>query len=437
MRWSNVPLSVLVLLSCYTTVHGQTGHVVHGVGAINQSMAGAGTAMPLDATGALFWNPGSITDLKSSEVDINVDVGLLHSSLSSSLQPNALAPGFPSRTISGSSETDARRAFAGSIGWVHRSNLSKWTFGLLAVTPGGFGFKYKNNGQNPITTPQPPNGFGVGEIRTNYSLIQVAPSFAFAINDRLSAGISPSLGFASLEVDPFPFTSPDDANRDGFPTYPQSDRPKAVGAGIQGGLYYKMSDWQLGVSVKSPQWFRSFEFESRDEAGRPRSFKFTVNYPTIIAAGVGYSGSTRLRWAADARYIDYQNTKGFARTGFNAQTGAVEGVGWQSIWVVASGAEFRLSDRLSLRGGYGFNENPIRHRDTFFNLGSPLITQHQVNAGLSYSVNEGVTTSFAFHHAFKNDVQGQYQSPSGPIPGSSIRSDFGTDIVVLSLNLKF
>src|SRR5262245_9429308 len=180
MRWSYVRLSTFMLLFGYSTVQGQTGHVVHGVGAVNQSMAGAGTAMPLDATGALFWNPASITDLKSSELDVNADLGLLHSSLCSSLQPNALALGFPARTIGGCSKTDVRRAFAGSVGWVHNSKGNNWRYGLLAVSPGGFGFKYKNTGQNPITTPQPPNGFGVGEIHTNYSLIQVAPSIAYS-----------------------------------------------------------------------------------------------------------------------------------------------------------------------------------------------------------------------------------------------------------------
>src|SRR5262249_13329163 len=122
---------------------------------------------------------------------------------------------------------------------------------------------------------------------------------------------------------------------------------------------------------------------------------------------------------------------------FNAQTGAVEGVGWQSIWVFATGVEFQLSDRFELRAGYGFNENPIRGRDTFFNLGSPLVTQHQGNIGLSYAVKQGLARSIAFHPAFENDIQGPYQSPFGPIPGTSVRSDFSTDIIVLSLNFKF
>ena len=34
MRSSTVRSSVFILLACYSTVHGQTGHVVHGVGAL-------------------------------------------------------------------------------------------------------------------------------------------------------------------------------------------------------------------------------------------------------------------------------------------------------------------------------------------------------------------------------------------------------------------
>src|SRR5215467_15549710 len=130
---------VLTLLSFCPSIFGQTGHVVHGVGAINQSMAGAGTALPLDATGALFWNPASIVDLKSSEVDVNVDLALLHGELSSSVEANILAPGAPPHAFSGSSQNLSNIALPASIGWVHQPS-SRWTYGFLAANVGGFGF---------------------------------------------------------------------------------------------------------------------------------------------------------------------------------------------------------------------------------------------------------------------------------------------------------
>jgi long-chain fatty acid transport protein len=415
--------AVIVLLYCLP-LRAQTGHVAHGVGAVNQSMAGAGTALPLDATGALFWNPASISDLKSSEVDINGDVVLLHSELSSSVA-----------AFSGSSSTDFKHAFLGSVAWVQQPKKSRWTFGFMAATVGGFGFTFKNNGRNPITTPPPPRGLGVGEVRTQYRLLQAIPALAYEINDHLYAGVAPSLGVSSLKSDPFPFTSPDDANRDGFPTYPQTNTAWAVGGGVQLGIYYKSSAWHAGASVKSPQWFQSFKFDSHNELGEPRSFKFRLDYPMIVTTGIAYSGFDRFDWAADVRYIDYQNTKGFDRTGFDP-SGAVRGLGWNSIWVFATGLQARVSDRFRIRGGYGFNGNPIRDIDTFFNLGSALITQHQGNVGLSYQLKQNVAASFAYHRGFENGIQGPYQSPADPVPGTSVHSKFGNDVFVLSFNIR-
>src|SRR5262245_8863956 len=97
MAWIVAAISAF-LLGCLP-VFAQTGHVAPGVGVINHGMGGAGTAMPLDAAGALFWNPASITDLKSSEIDINADLILIHSELSSAVAPNAFGPGTPPRSL--------------------------------------------------------------------------------------------------------------------------------------------------------------------------------------------------------------------------------------------------------------------------------------------------------------------------------------------------
>jgi long-chain fatty acid transport protein len=427
--------AALMSLSFCLPLYGQTGHVVHGVGAVNQSMAGAGTAMPLDATGALFWNPGSITVLRTSEVDINADLGLIDGELSSSLAADSLGPGLPARTVSGSSQSDLKKAFFGSLAWVQKSDKRRWTYGLLLASVGGFGFKYKSNQLNPITTRQPPSGVGVGDILTNYELLQVAPTVAYEVHNHFSAGLAANLDFATLEAHPFPFTSPDDANHDGFPTYPNSNRSLSMGGGIQGGLYYETATWHAGVSTKSPQWFDSFEFSARDEIGRPRTFKFTLNYPMIITTGIGYSGWNRLKWAADVRYIDYQDTKGFKETGFDS-TGAVKGLGWKSIWVFATGLQIQLSDQFSIRAGYGLNGNPIKDVNTFFNLASPLITQHQSNIGFSYQFRPRAAVSFAYHHGFENNIQGPFQSPLGSLPDSSVRSAFGNDVLALSFNIR-
>ena len=54
---------------------GQTGHIMQGVGAVNMSMGGASTAQPLDISGALQWNPASISAF--DDKIIKLDIGLL------------------------------------------------------------------------------------------------------------------------------------------------------------------------------------------------------------------------------------------------------------------------------------------------------------------------------------------------------------------------
>ena len=44
-----------------TAAFSQAGHVMQGIGAINMSMGGASTAQPLDISGALQWNPATIS----------------------------------------------------------------------------------------------------------------------------------------------------------------------------------------------------------------------------------------------------------------------------------------------------------------------------------------------------------------------------------------
>ncbi|MDA1052767.1 MAG: hypothetical protein O3C40_20120, partial [Planctomycetota bacterium] len=59
-------LFVAVLASLASSAFGQ-GVFLTGVGAVNRSMGGAATAAPIDAMGALHWNPATISGLQSRQ----------------------------------------------------------------------------------------------------------------------------------------------------------------------------------------------------------------------------------------------------------------------------------------------------------------------------------------------------------------------------------
>jgi len=257
----------MALLFTASIAWGQAGHVLNGVGPVDQGMAGAGMAIPQDVLSMLHWNPGAITSVTAA---VGVDY--------------AMATDF---------------------------------------------------GGNPILLPQPPNGLGFGGITSEFALLQASPTIAYRLSDKLSIGIAPTLNYATLKVLPFPAATPDDANGDGFPSYPAGPKDVTYGFGIQAGVQVDdPSGFHFAASFKSTQNFSDFEFESADETGADRLLTFDLDYPMVVSAGIGYTGIEGLALALDARYTDFENTNGFKESGFN-QFGAVQGFGWKSITVVA------------------------------------------------------------------------------------------------------
>ena len=55
----------------------QAGHVMQGVGSVNMSMGGAATAQPLDISGALQWNPATISTFNDKILKLDIDCLLL------------------------------------------------------------------------------------------------------------------------------------------------------------------------------------------------------------------------------------------------------------------------------------------------------------------------------------------------------------------------
>src|SRR5262249_44479835 len=218
---------------------------------------------------------------------------------------------------------------------------------------------YSGSLTNPVLTAPPPHGIGFGPVFSEFQVLQITPSLAYRLTDRLALAAGPTLDWATLKLDPAIFAAPDDANRDGFATYPPGPHAQATwGGGFVVGLYYQGDAWGAGASVKSPQWFDTFRSNSADELGRPRPLRLALSLPLIVSVGASYTGRDRLVLAADVRYLDYADTKAFGTGGF-APDGAVQGLGWKSVFAAAAGAQYLLTDALALRAGYSWNGNPI------------------------------------------------------------------------------
>jgi long-chain fatty acid transport protein len=414
------------------------GIVIPGAGPVNRSMGGAAVAAPLGVSGALHWNPASIAGLPGSEMEIGVELLYPRERVSSSLAADSLGPGVPPAALSGSDESDSGVFPIPTLAAVYRPEASRWSLGLGVFSIAGFAVDYPASASNPILTPQPPDGFGLGAVHAELQVFQVAPTLAYQLTDWLAIGAAPTLTAARLTVGPDVLAPPDDANGDGFASWPDANHARTHwGGGFQVGVYSELeSGLRLGASLKSPQWFEEFHWNAEDELGQPRRLELDLGYPLIASLGAAFAGFERWLLALDLRYLDFAHTDPFRDAGF-APGGEVTGLGWDSVFALAAGVQYAWGERLSLRLGYSYNTSPIDGDVASFNVASPTVFEHILYAGASVHVTPTFLVSIGYAHAFENSVSGPIQSPLGAIPGSSVQSELEVDTWMLGASVRF
>jgi long-chain fatty acid transport protein len=422
-------------------VRAQFGLAVGGVGPINRSMGGAATAAPLDAAGALFWNPATISGLGRSEMVFGTELLIPRTTLTSRVGPNTFGPGLPPGPLRGNNGGNDGVFPLPTFSLVYQPDQSPLTYGIGFFELGGFGVNYPASRTNPILMPQVPFGRGVGPLFTQYQVYQVAPTVSVLLTDRLSLGFSANVDLGLLQVDPGLIGAPTllSTPLGPAPVYPAMTHGRTRwGGGFHIGAYYDTgADWHFGAAVKSPQWFETYTYNAVTAQGGPSTPKFNLDFPLTASVGTSYTGFDRLLIATDLRFLDYRDTNGFRHSGFDSQ-GALRGLGWQNVFALAVGAQYQWTDTLSVRAGYTFSLDPVGNAVTASNIASPTIIQHSLALGASYDVSKSLKLSLAYVHYFQNSNTGPIVLPFvGPVPGSSVRTAATADSVILGASVAF
>lgn len=414
-------VTVAILLS--TALSGSVwaqGYVLPSVGPVNGSMAGAGTAAPLDAVGSVYWNPASILAV-GNRVDIAGEAINVRAETQTTAGP-----------FSGRNSSDSGVFALPATAAIYAPEDADWAVGIGLNGIGGFLTNYPASLTDPMFAPPP---FGNGAVYSRLAVMQIAPTLALQLTENLSVGVAPTISAAELQADPFPLNGPN-ANF----TYPAGTHGRARwGGGVQAGVFYQApADVALGFSVKSPQWFEPFEYNAMDAGGVPRKLQTDYEFPMIVSGGVSWTGIERLVLAADLRYVDYASTSLFGDPAGFAPNGAVTGLGWESIFVAAFGGQYSLTDRLDVRAGYSISENPIPDSVIAFNTQAPAIHQHILALGSSLRLTDAVALNIAWQHLFANQATGPLYAPGiGAVPGTALRVEESVDAVIAGLSFVY
>jgi long-chain fatty acid transport protein len=401
-------MGALLLLLVTVSQGAAQGVILPAAGALNRTMAGASTAVALDAMGATYWNPATIMGLESSEVGFGAELVSADLEVSSRIGAGAIGGVFPTTDRAGTTESDGGVAVIPTIALVRKNEGSSVATGVGIYALMGGSVNFPGSDSNPLLTPQnpppqlggtgdPPFTLGFGPQTNTTAILGIAPSIAMRVSDGVSIGGGPIISTGSLSLDPA-FFAPRNENG----TFPAATHTKPVwGGGFQVGATFDVNPrWTLGAAYRSQVWYSTFEYNSADETGRALDLELDLTLPRIISIGAAYKGE-RATVAADVRYLDYEGAELF---GDSVRDG---GLAWESIWAVAVGASFPFNEMVSGQLGYLYNENPIPAALTLFNVQIPAINQNQFSGGLTARMSEVVSVDLGLTYFFEDELSGQ------------------------------
>ncbi len=435
MRTLRRSMLVLAVLSAgaATAAPATDGNFLHGVGAVNAAMGGAGMAVSSSLLGTFYLNPAGLMGFDGTRAEFGFELFKPNRTVSSDV------PGFGS----GSTTSKSDYVPVPAMGLSARLNNDKMVVGLGAVGIGGFGVDYPASdptqpGANPILLPQP-NGFG--QVYSNYSLLKIAPAFAVAVTPKLWLGAAFNVDWASLTVEPMPVAPPACSGPAGPCYYPSAAAGDgAFGWGFQLGATYNFNDMvSAAVAYTSTQKFDEFNFNSSyadpslPNYGSPLEIAFQLDVPAVFGIGLGFKPLPGMTLAVDGKWMYFGSTAGFDESGFNPD-GSVKGFGWDDIFVLALGAEYWINDNIALRAGYNHSDNPVPDSLSFYNVPAPAIVQSHITVGAGFKVTRQLQIDLGYYHAAENTITGPIPNPNLP-PGSTVSNSLSEDSFLIQFTV--
>ncbi|MGD9783673.1 MAG: OmpP1/FadL family transporter [Hyphomicrobiaceae bacterium] len=404
-RISTAALLSAAAVAFATPASATEGYAAIGFGARHKALAGAGAADSRDATAASL-NPAGLTHVGNEIVfsisAFNPERGFSTDSagpvLPGPISVDSDKPWFfiPNMAIS-------TRAFANPL------------FDVLAFSMVGNGGMNSNYPGFPNTSPfcggtpqQGPFCFG----RTGVNLLQMVMSVAMAkqIAPGISVGIAPMAALQSFESRGLQLFN-------GFSVpggvIENQENDWGYGFGLRGGIEIQpMQNVRIGVTGTTPFAMSKMNHYTGlfAEAGG-------FDIPASLQVGLAVDVNPALTLMFDWRHIWFStidsvgnpstNILGcFGNPNFCLGGSNGPGFGWKDVDAFKFGIEYRHSDKLTLRGGYAYNTQPVQSRDVTFNIIAPAVTQHHITAGLAYDLGGGYTLELSGMYAPKVSVTG-------------------------------
>lgn len=375
--------SIFIALLFSGTAIANNGDQMVGHSAITNAMGGAITAAPQDVTTSLS-NPAGLAflSLGSQATRFDMTVALLN----------------PNRSMNGV-DSDSSAYVMATGGFAFQSELlgSNVYLGVGAYPISGGGVDF------------PSTAFKVGTsnvaVVANRMSMRIGPAVAYKASDRLSIGANLSLSLNQMSTKNVTVTPgmPPTVSSQNFPN------DVAYGAAfVLGGLYWLNDRTSVGASYTSRSYNEDLVWNMDDG-----KWRLSFDDPQTVAFGIAHRPSAQLLLSADLKWFNYSDVRDSAILyGPTPAKNKPIAYSWDDQYVLALGAKYDLTPRLTLLAGYNYGKSPISAEDINNNAGVTAIVEHHLSAGITSKVTRHSSLTLSLIHGFKNEMTASIGAPT-------------------------
>lgn len=368
-----------------------------GLTALQWSRAGAVVASPVDIPSMLY-NPAAAGEIKIDKAGFDMSLGLLNATRS-----------IDTRTRSTESGSDNYLAMG--VGALAKAT-DKLYLGMTAGGVAGLGVDFAGGTLLPAAP---------AAVVSTKSLFKIAPTAAYVVNDKLTLGVSPQIGYQSMAM-----------------RTPQFNLPQTgvfgIGASV-GAIYHFTPSLQAGLSYTSKMFMQEYAFNGVSVVpgvGGEGKYRMQMDVPQSIAGGVAYRPMPKLLLEGDVKWIDFSDVMN--KVELKGPTGVIPlNFGWKDQFVFALAAEYEAIPGLTLRSGYNYGNSPIGTEDVTSNYGSIAVIEHHLSLGVTKQWSPAIATSLSYTHGFNNKVT----SSNAPAALAPVSIEASQNIAYLQLSFRF
>ena len=364
-----------------------------------QSTYGQGTSFAGVAAGgslsSMFWNPSTMTQFK----------GIVSESGFSAIIPHVTQTPQAGSTLAGAPLFYGGVANSGDNALVangytsYQINPNLW-LGMAINAPFGLSVSFQD--------PWAGRNYGLDTTIKTYNF---NPSIAYRINDWISIGVGVQAQYASVRqttgLTPFP---PSSFVVDG----------KGWGFGATAGV--TLTPWAgttIGLGWRSAinQDIHGSMLLPAGVPGTPGSVEATINLPDVVSLGIRHQFDPR--WAVMGT-VEWSNWSRIGTVNINQLNGGIALIGATPValplqyddgWFFSVGTEYRWTDRLTVRGGIGYELTPISDRVRTTRL--PDNDKFWASIGASWKVAPFARVDLAYTHLWVKDTNVNITAASG------------------------